>query len=365
MKINHYSQAPPFLAYLAKHLERLPTDGYCGALAILLRVRHYAGAQEVIEAFFEHLLPRETFPMEALNLLLHSIFGQEFSKDMSVAAMDSMIGYILHKLRESHPKEIIGLTTLRLLLLHPHYISWASLAKIKAMLRYSHLRPDIGEDGFLESGGNTVVQDHIYVMHGIMRAYSMHGADETAQDWMHTITRALPLGTHTLRPAKDGKLNEFALPALYAEEEDAQQPVRRTNYEQMLATTYMSSFGHRTGRFATNEDSDADEGLYGRMESADEGLGQVESLDGGETAASQLAKTDQKRVGVDSSKAMAFFDQLRTMQAKAAAEGVEQLMGALDIYAWTSLLAVSSRDKARVTAQALIGVFRRLQRECT
>ena len=333
-------------------------------------------------------------------MVLYSILGQDFSNRMSVAAMDSLLSYMLDRLDEHHSPRTIDLETLRLLLLHPHYISLPNRAKIRIMLCYTHLRPNLGDEGFLGFvEGIPVEEDHLYVLHGIQQVYSMHGADGLALKWFHTISRALPLVS---------KWNGAKYTGVATESGESMADVpRRTHFVQMLATTYIASFGRRSGRFAnvdpeqpivdeeevhllesepplSDDDVLAPDGpdplarQSGRfaLTESEEPIAEEKEPQIRERSFSSSAGYDPAAIGrgqrgksrlhvqhVSSTKAMAFFDQIRTMSAEEASSGMRRFMGSPDIYAWTALLTIASRDTKSVTTEALSHVFRRLQRE--
>lgn len=356
LQISHYSQAGPLLVFLSKTFDRWPQDSFpelVTALTVLLKIRHYAGAREVIEAIFERMFSSWNLGPSALNTFLASIFGQDFSDSMSVAATDSVLTYMLDCLRLKHPQDVIDQHTLRLLLLHPQYVSWSNLAKIKAMLCYPHLRPFLGEEGGFGrfTDGTPVVKDHLSIMHSIMQIYSMHGADQGALHWMQLIIKAIPLQEKEPRQISDAS---GAVLAVLEKASADRADKKRTSFAQMVATTYLASFGRRPGRFVS-------EPLPTDLELLDE-ISPAKELDEPTPSTDEVtALARQGPRGVDSSAAMAFFDQLKAASAAEATSGLERILGAPDVFAWTSLLTAASRDRERVPADALLDVLTRLR----
>lgn len=348
LQISHYTEAAPLLAFLAKKFERWPQQDFAelvSALTLLLKVRHYAGAREVIEAIFDRTFAAWNLDTAPLNTLFRSIFAQDFSDSMSVAAMETVLGYMLDRLQAKHPPKVIDLQTLRLLLLHPEYISIPALSKLRTMLAYPHLRPFLGQqDGFGQfTDGIPVCEDHLWIMHSIMQVYGMHGLHEQAQLWMQMISKASALKT-------EAKI-ESPPPSAYV---GIRQPLakrRKTSFAQKVATTYLASFGRKPGRFASaimlsQTEPPLAAGLSSPGDAEKEGVERLTTAD-----------------ALDSDKAMAFFDHVRTAGAKEASSEIERLLGSPDIVAWTALLAVVSRDRNRVSADALCDAFDRLRND--
>ena len=433
-RIRHHSEGHAVLNLLAHQPHLLSLKNHelhlLPALALLLEVRHYAGAREIIEALFERVYlfytGRSRLSAPQLNELLTFILGQpNVSERMSVAAIDSYITYILHQVALNHDQTCIDLQTIRILTYHPHYLSLPNLRRIVNYFTHPHIKAQIDCDfgiwddseGLSQLEKRQRIRGYLQILHGISRAYSLHGQTELTGQWMQLV---LETEEKRLRMEKEYRqrirvqfeslgleANEIIRRSItaYQQEEkrmlddakrkldigsarltaarflDADSLTDQPSSKQaisprapynasaanLVGTSFIAAFGRTAStRFAEHQAPEA-----AASDKADPALLpspaalQTPTLSTGASASAGTGTGTGVSRLVDSSGAMSFFDALRAHHAAKTVPGKleQQRLRKVGIYGWTAMLSVASKDVSRVDSRALCDVFTHLRSE--
>lgn len=273
------------------------------ALDRLVKLRHYAGAREILEAVFMQVnTSTEALSAKDINHLLLAILRVRNTKP-SQAALTSLLRYII-RILVSHPDTYgVNTDTIRLLLSVPDYISPNQITDILALAKRN-------------MDSDSALKHDVGILHSIMQVYARHRNFQMADMWMQAIQAAKELGyTASHKPSID--ISTSRKRKGKARQEDLQTPDPDT----MLATTYISSFA-----------STSQSPIYANIDSID---------------------------------AISFFNEVLHATATSEDHDTEKIafearMRKLDVHAWTSVMSAAAADTTNVDAESLLTVLSRL-----